>query len=77
MRKSCAYFYCKLDNGMDFTSASTLGTDGKYYLRKKDIFNRDLRYDPSLGILEVGNRHSCSEWQVYENCLYDVKTWRA
>ena len=75
MSRRCTYFYCKLDNGMDFTSAVTLGTDGKYYLRKKDIFNRDFRYDPDLGILEVGNRFSCSEWKVYENCLYDVRIY--
>ena len=42
MRKSCAYFYCKLDNGMDFTSAFTLGTDGKYYLRKRGIKNEKI-----------------------------------
>lgn len=76
MSRHCTYFYCKLENGMDFESAVTLGTDGKYYLRKKDIFNRDLRYDPNVGILEVGNKHSCSDWKVYENCLYDVKIWK-
>lgn len=77
MSRKCTYLYCKLDNGMDFESAVALGTDGKYYLRKKDIFNRDLRYDPNFGILEVGDRNSCSDWKIYENCLYDVKIWKA
>lgn len=45
--------------------------DGMWYLRKTDIFNRPIRYNPQKGILEVAVCHS--EWDIYQAHIYKVR----
>lgn len=47
--------------------------DGMWYLRKTDIFNRPIRYNPQKGILEV--RVNYSEWLEYPAHIYKVEGW--
>ena len=54
-------------DGNPLTSQVSRGRDGMWYLRKTDIFNRKIRYNPKLGILEVEDGNS---WDVYEQYLY-------
>ena len=47
--------------------------DGMWYLRKKDLFNRPIRFNPNEQRLEVMVRHGV--WDVYEAYIYQVCGW--
>lgn len=47
--------------------------DGMWYLRKTDLFDRKIRYNPKEGILEVRVDHS--RWDVYQAHIYGVHGW--
>ena len=47
--------------------------DGMWHLRKKDIFNRPIRFNQKEQRLEVMVRHGV--WDVYEAYIYQVSGW--
>lgn len=58
------------ENG-SVTSQVRKDPDGMWYLRKTDIFGRQIRYNPSKGILEAG-RYNFSNWEEYDRFIYRV-----
>ena len=53
-----------------YSSVSNQG--GYWILKKRDVWNRRLRFNPYNGYLEVENPWSC-EWSIYEKFLYKVE----
>lgn len=55
----------------DFASSVRYDSDdGMWYLRKKDLFNRPIRFNPKEQRLEVLR---CGVWDVYEAYIYNVR----